>query len=72
MMMGFGFVGGLFMLLFWGGLIALAVWTARELFGRRQQRMLSDPLDPREILAERYARGDISREEYELILRDLM
>jgi len=71
MMMGFGFIGALFMLIFWGGLIALAVWVARELFGDRRGRESSGFATPREILARRYARGEVSREEYELMSKDI-
>ncbi len=70
-MMGFGFMGAFFMLIFWGGLIALAVWIARELFGERQSGESKGFATPREILARRYARGEISREEYDLMLKDI-
>jgi putative membrane protein len=75
-MMGFGFgiFGLLFMLLFWGGLIALAVWLVRLLFpGQAQsQPPTSGPeLSIREILDRRYARGEITREQYELTKQDL-
>jgi len=72
MMMGFRFVGALFMLIFWGGLIVLAVWVAREMFGNRHGNDAGGQTSPTEILARRYARGEISREEYELALSDLM
>ena len=44
--------------LLWIALIGFAIWT----FSRRRRR---DPLDgARGVLAERYARGDISLDEY--------
>jgi putative membrane protein len=58
--------GGLMMLIFWGGLGALIVFLVRAFGGRpsqgedRHQRS-----DAREILAERFARGEISEEEFE-------
>ncbi len=76
--MGFGLFGGLFMLLFWGGLIAAAVWVGRALFnnGSNFPASTSGPAGParpsaRDILDQRYARGEISREEYEQMKRDL-
>ena len=62
MMWGWG--GGwmfLWMLLFWGGTILLVVW------GIRQFTPSSRPGRGRalEILEERYARGEIDREEFE-------
>ncbi len=70
--MGFGAIGLLLMLLFWGGLIFGGVWLVKALFNGAQ----SGPAAPRqpsarEILDQRYARGEISREEYETIKRDL-
>jgi putative membrane protein len=74
-MMGLGMgVGLLLMLLFWGLLIAGAVWLAKVAFVGRE-RLPGAPggpdLNPREILDQRYARGEITREEYERIRADL-
>ncbi len=70
--MGFGLLGSLLMLLFWGGLILGAVWLVRALFsgasfGRRQEQ---EP-NALELLARRYARGEITREQYEIMKQDL-
>jgi putative membrane protein len=73
--LGFGMFGLLFMVLFWGGLIALAIWLVSVLFPissrRRTTPGADQPQSPREILDTRYARGEISREEYELMKQDL-
>ncbi|HXF61056.1 MAG TPA: SHOCT domain-containing protein [Caldilineaceae bacterium] len=65
-------VGGLGMLAFWGLLIALALWTMRAVAGSggHSQTRNNQPT-PLEILQARYARGEINREEYETIRRDL-
>lgn len=72
--MGFGLLGVVFMFLFWGGLILLAVWLVRVVFGNNQP-IQEPPLEhhpnPREILDRRYARGEITREQYELICDDI-
>jgi putative membrane protein len=75
-MMGFGMgLGLLVMLLFWGSLIFLAVWLVKSLFsGNPSNQPTGDPgnnSDAREILAERYARGEINREQYELMKQDI-
>jgi putative membrane protein len=74
MMMGFGGFGMVLMLLFWGALIALAVWAINALFpgGRQgQSSPVSQNMTARQILDMRYARGDLNREQYELMKEDL-
>jgi putative membrane protein len=54
-------------LLVWAALIGLAIW----LIARRRDRH-HDPLDrAREILAERYARGELTNDEYRERLAEL-
>ncbi len=66
--------GGLMMLLFWGGLIALTVVLLRGLAGSGSRpspdrdRPAESALD---ILKKRYARGEISQAEYQQMRRDL-
>ena len=59
-------VGALMMVVFWGGLIALVVFLVRG-FGARpsQGQEKTKRPDAPEILAERFARGEISEEEFE-------
>ncbi len=57
----------LMMALFWGGTILLIIWGVRQFTGSSRQRG-SRAL---EILEERYARGDIDREEFESRRQDL-
>ena len=64
MMWEFGTGGGwmiLMMILFWGGTIFLVIWGVRQFSGRSQ------PTSNRasEILTQRYARGEITDEEFE-------
>ena len=71
---GFGILGLLLMVLFWGGLILLAVLLVRALFrGNRGSfsTTSSHTETPREIIDERYARGEVTREQYELMKKDL-
>ena len=71
MMGGLGMgVGLLFMLLFWGALIGLGVWLVRALFPSAAQPPAPPTgrdLSAREILDRRFARGEIGREEYDLM-----
>jgi putative membrane protein len=71
-MMGFGVGMGLFgllwMILFWGGLILLAIWLVSLLFpatgktGRKEGREAPSALD---ILKQRYAQGELTKEQYQ-------
>ncbi|MDD5338241.1 MAG: SHOCT domain-containing protein [Dehalococcoidales bacterium] len=56
------------MALFWGGLIALAVWFFRRII-RHESDGKASPLD---IAKERYARGEITKQQYEKLKKDLM
>jgi len=72
--MGFGILGLLLMVLFWGGLIALVIWLVRSIFPVSQQTPKPTAgIEPNalEILGERYARGEITREQYDMMKQDL-
>jgi putative membrane protein len=61
MMAGMGWLGLLAMLLFWVGLIALVIWGVSNLLPIQRPAAQSDAV---EIVRQRFARGEISREEY--------
>ena len=68
---GFGWwmvFGGFWMILFWGGLIALIVWGISRLTGHSKPVRQHHPLD---VAKERYARGEISKEDFEQMKKDL-
>lgn len=84
-MMGGGLAGifGLLMLIITialiVGIVLLVIWLVRQfspdggtqgLF-RQQDKTTQAEATPREILKKRYARGEISREEYQQMLSDL-
>ncbi len=68
---GWMLLGGLMMLLFWGGLIALAVVIIRSFAGGTSSSSQSGSKPSLQILEERYAKGEISQEEFEAIRADL-
>jgi len=55
------------MVLFWGVIVSLVVWAVKRL----TERGSSEKRDPLDIAKERYARGEISKEEFEQIKKDL-
>lgn len=58
----------IWMVVFWGGLVALIVWGIKKLTERGDSISKRNPLD---IAKERYAKGEISREEFEQLKKDL-
>jgi len=64
-------LGGLMMLLFWGGIIAVLFFAVRAFAGNGRQQPTPDGDSALDILKKRYARGEISQEEYEAVRRDL-
>lgn len=61
------FGGGIMMIAFWILLIILIMWIAREIRGNNSMSS-SRALD---ILKERYAKGEIDKEEFEVKKKDL-
>jgi putative membrane protein len=70
----FGWLWMLIPLLFWGGLLVLMAWAVVRIFpsGRAEgvRRAESAP-SAEDILRERFARGEVSAEEYEERLKVL-
>jgi putative membrane protein len=59
---GMGVLGGLMMLAFWGGIIALIIFVVRRLSDSPNGANGGDAL---QILRDRFARGEIDEEEFE-------
>jgi putative membrane protein len=60
--------GGLWMLVLWGGIIALIIWGITRLTRHNEAMRKSTPLD---LVKERYARGEITKDQFEQIKKDL-
>lgn len=67
-MMGW-FGGGIMMIAFWALVIALIVWIVREMRGKNSNSASSS--NALEILKERYAKGEINKEEFETKKKDI-
>ncbi len=65
--------GGLMMLLFWAAVIVLVILAIRAFSGTRPQAgpSVGTPQPELDNLRERYARGEITKDEYESMRRDL-
>ena len=72
MMGGFGLIGLIINIAILVGIIALVVWAVKRFSdGSTNWSQTSSGQSPREILQARYARGEITREQYQQILSDL-
>jgi putative membrane protein len=60
--------GGIIFVLFWVGVIALIVWFTKKTGDRGETSEKKNPLN---IAKERYAKGEISKEEFDKIKEDL-
>jgi putative membrane protein len=63
-----GWIGLIFNLAIIVGIVILAVWAIKRFTGGS---ISSSGQAPREILQARYARGEITRDQYQQILQDL-
>jgi putative membrane protein len=69
---GFGLIGLIINIAIIVGVVVLAVWAVKRFTGGASN--LNQPLggqSPHEILQARYARGEITREQYQQMLGDL-
>jgi putative membrane protein len=80
MMHGFGFgpygwIGMILSLVFWvvllGGLVWLIVWAVRKSSGGNTVGNFPAAQSPKEMAQMRYARGEITREQYQQLVEDL-
>lgn len=61
-------IGGAGMFLFWGALVGLTIWAVARFTKRDRTSTSRTPLD---AAKERYARGEIGKQEYDEIRKDL-
>ena len=68
-MWGLGWIGMIFNIAILIGIVVLIVWAINRFSSGLHQ--FNGNQSPREILQARYARGEITREQYQQILNDL-
>jgi putative membrane protein len=68
--MGLGIIGVLFSILFWVAVIALIIWVVTKLIKNENSGKV-EKQSPVDLAKERYARGEITREEFEQLKKDL-
>ena len=67
----YGWIGILISLAFIVIVVVAIIWLVRRSFPSHQGQLTTSLTNPREILQMRYARGEITREQYLEILDDL-
>jgi len=64
--------GGILTILFWAGVFALVVWVIARLVGHEGSRSTAGTKhNPLDIARERYARGELTKEQFDQIRKDL-
>jgi putative membrane protein len=64
-------VWGIVFVVFWAAVITLIIWGIRRLSNRDSGTGITYKQSPLDIAKERYARGEITKEQYDQIKRDL-
>jgi putative membrane protein len=64
---GWNIFGGIMMFVFWAAIIALIVWGIKKLSENNSESKTEVRNDPIGIAKERYAKGEISKAEFEQI-----
>ena len=69
----YGLVGMLFNIAIVVGVVVLAVWAVQKFAGSGNSSSVTNTQSPsaREILDQRYVRGELSRDEYQEMLHDI-
>lgn len=66
--LGWMLMGGVFMILFWVAVILLIVWLYKQIKVPQAIAQTESALD---LLKKRYAKGEITKEEFERMKKDL-
>ncbi|MCF7802196.1 MAG: SHOCT domain-containing protein [Candidatus Marinimicrobia bacterium] len=68
-----GWFGGMMWwgVLFWIAIIGLVVWVGKTLVANSSHNKQNQSEGPEAILKRRYARGEITREQYEEMMKDI-
>jgi len=66
--MGYGGFGMIFMFLFWGLIIALVIMLIRQAGSKTNSSKDESPVN---IVKQRYAKGEISKEEFDRLVSEL-
>ena len=61
-------LGGFFMIVFWVAVVSFIIWAIKTSFDSKDE---VKPRNAMDILKERYAKGSITKEEFESIKKDL-
>jgi putative membrane protein len=65
-------IGMAWLIIFWGGIIWVVVWAMKRLTaGTGSGTITTERHSPLNIAKERYAKGEITREQFEQLKKDL-
>jgi putative membrane protein len=67
---GWMFLGGFWMIVFWGAIVALIIWAVIKL-SRREDTSSVSKVNALDAAKERYAKGEITKAEFDQIKKDI-
>jgi putative membrane protein len=67
---GWMFFGGFCMIVFWGAIVALIIWAVIKL-SRREDTSSVSKVNALDAAKERYAKGEITKAEFDQIKKDI-
>jgi putative membrane protein len=67
---GWMFFGGFWMIVFWGAIVALIIWAVIKL-SRREDTSSVSKVNALDAAKERYAKGEITKAEFDQIKKDI-
>ena len=67
---GWMFFGGFWMIVFWGAIVGLIVWAVIKL-SRREDTSSVSKVNALDAAKERYAKGEITKAEFDQIKKDI-
>lgn len=70
-MFGWGLGGGLMMIISWAAIVLFIIWVVKEIKDKGSSDTTHSSKTPLDILKERYAKGELSKEQFESMKKDI-
>lgn len=69
----YGMIGGILMFIFWIAVILVVIWLIKMIIGKHgRDTMATSHKSALDILKERYAKGEITKEQFDMMKKDIL